>query len=208
MFDTLCDTIAAGDARLCRWMAQGSLPEREATTREARVLIAALEKPREALARHTAEQLLAWLGYKGVALFTLKTDALGTRIRHAGLDPILAQLRAPLPPHGKRVRIGRVLCSCGARPEPVRHALELTSKEVKGTHPAALARLLLDQLAGDPAEAWQQVAMINRRFGYDATHPAWTGMRLPRSLRPQMAKLEQLRHAPEAKYRGLALQLP
>jgi hypothetical protein len=237
VFDTLCDAIAAGDAQLCRWMAQGHQAEVEDNTMLARDLISSLETQRVALARYTARQLVAWLGPKGVKVFELTTRMLITRIQHAGLDRILTQLKTELPPHGKAVRIGRLLCDAGARPEPVREALQLTLKELRGTKATLLMQLLLPQetadrlqlvaLSANPmtaahealdphradlrcerAEAWQHAAMVNRRFGYDTAHPAWKFMRAGRSNRDLIKLLDILSHTPETKRRGIEVQLP
>lgn len=237
VFDTLGNAISAGDAQLCQWMALGHQGDVEDNTMEARRMIASLEEQREELARHTARQLLAWLGMKGVRRFPLTTHEVRTRIRHAGLDRILARLQEMNPPHGKAVRIGRLLCGAGARPEPVRQALQLTCKELKGVKGAGLADLLLSQETADRLELgglkanpmtaaheasdpnrtqlrreraghWHRADMDNRRFGYDRQHPAWKYMRLPVPARERMKQLEYLGKAPEAQCKGLDLQLP
>jgi len=226
--------IKADDFTVCQMMAHGRDSQTSTRTKNAQTIIDGLAGRRVLLARATADDLCRWAGNTDAPPFG---QHLQDRIDCAGLDQILLALqRAALSP-AQRVRIGEALRDAGARTGAVRAGLNIPHPELELIRAEALldrllpveraAALQLDALRPNPmtaslegtdpqrrtlrterATAYQRAAMVNRRFGYTVAHPAWTYMHLTRENKVRAKQLELLSRTPEAKRRGITLQLP
>ncbi len=226
--------IRTDDLTLCQMMAHGRDAHTAARTSDAQTIIDGLAGRRVLLARATADDLSRWSENADAPPFG---QHLQDRIECAGLNQILLALqRAALPPP-QRLRIGEALREAGARTASVRDGLNLTYAQLELIRAEALldrmipveraAALQLDALRPNPmtasrevtdpqrrvlrterACAYQRAAMVNRRFGYTVAHPAWTYMHLTRENQVRAGQLALLSRTPEAKRRGITLQLP
>lgn len=226
--------IRADDLTLCQMMAHGRDRQTSIRTAEAQTIIEGLAARRIRLAQATADELCPWSDHADAPPFGPR---LQDRIECAGLDQILLALqRATLSP-SQRLRIGQALRDAGARTASVRAGLDLPHPELELIRAEVLldrllpveraAVLQLDALTPNPmtaahegtdpqrqvlradrATAYQRAAMINRRFGYTVAHPAWSYMHLSRDNKVRARQLEFLSKTPEAKRRGINLQLP
>jgi hypothetical protein len=232
--DTLVERITLTDRTLCRMMAQERGPLTHADTGQARALIEETEPARASLARRTVEGLCRWLEADGRRRFQLPPERLQARLMCTGLARVLDHLaRAKLNGLQRRC-IGEVLRDAGAHVPTLRARLRLGMDDLQHSSASALIdRLMTDALAAelqleaimrpgladdtvDPqrlaqrrTETWHSAAMVNHRFGYTASHPAWKYMRnITSSQRARMYLLGDLSRAPEAQRRGIDVQLP
>ncbi len=232
--DALVERITLTDRTLCRMMAQERGPLTHADTVQARALIEETEPARASLARRTVEGLCHWLEVDGRRRFQLPPERLQARLMCTGLARVLDHLaRAKLNGLQRRC-IGEVLRDAGAHTPTLRARLRLSMGDLQRSSASALIdRLMTDALAAelqleavmrpglavetpDPqrlaarrAEAWHSAVMVNHRFGYTPSHPAWKFMRNISSLeRARMNLLGDLGRAAEAQRRGIDVQLP
>lgn len=232
--DALMGRITTTDRALCRLMAQERGLHTHADSLHARMLIDTAEPARASLARRTVEGLCHWLETDGRRRFQLPPERLQARLMCTGLARVLDHLaRAKLNGLQRRC-IGEVLRDAGAHTPTLRARLRLSMDELQRSSASALMdRLMTDALAAelqleaimrpgladntvDPqrlaarrAETWHAAVMVNHRFGYTASHPAWKFMRnISSAERARMYLLGDLGRSAEAQRRGIDVQLP
>lgn len=228
--------IHADDLSLCRMMAHGRGTHTPARTADAQAIIDGLAGRRVLLARATADDLYRWSQHVDAAPFG---PHLQDRIECAGLDQILVALQRAALSASQRLRIGEALRDAGARTAAVRAGLNLSHAELELVRADALldrlmptrraAALQLEALTANPmtaaregrdpnraalrvarATAYQQAAMVSRRFGYETRRPTWTFIQThtTRENRARARQLAILSKTPEAKRLGITLALP
>lgn len=221
--ENLIAQIAPGDAHLCGQMARLSRLATAETDAAAQALILSLEPLRQQLAQRTATQLLDAVDAEGRHRFGITMETLQDRIQSAGLSRILDLLLSTQRPLVQRLAIGRILHRTGAHTGTLRQRLGLSHNALKRIHSLQLRDRLMslatledlqrrapssDDSNDKRSEAFQHAAMVNRRFGYSAAHPAWTYTAAHRQDPIRSRYLKHLGRSTEAKRRGLNVQLP